>query len=889
MPNVQYEYTREPPQGAAERRYADGEPILYAYECVLLERDTGSRYIYTAVNVRSGVKEVLSRRANPLTTSGVEAMVEKISLSKAAGAGRLQADRPEKNHIGKENARLILNVVFRDILPQSGYAIREEQIALALHNLETIERRGVTLAEAEVGTGKTHAYLVPAIIAKRGRINDERNLNLYPGMPHADMSRMPIVIATSSIALQRAILTEYIPQLSRILLDGGVIKEPLTAVLRKGREHYLCERNLRSHLLFESNPDTRRVLEDLLMPASAIDLAEADVTPHVKRKISVSGRCSDVCPHRETCQYLAFREEAQSAKIDIQVCNHNYLLADTLMRAKGQTPLIPNYQILVIDEAQKFLSAARTMYGSELSSADAPGVLGNVGRMAFKREGFRNLALRAANKLCGESARLFKGLNAAAAVIADETGEEAENRSVGIDTGAARHIRNIRDISSRLLFILRVEAFYCKAAELLAWVRKRYGVSTENISLKKLLAEIGDENATREEQRELMHTQMVRLHQAICALQEIRRKAELEREQRMARKHSYNADRHLLISEKNNLNETIWKKARKLLPVERASGNASDWAIRLIWEVSRIQEQTAALARHNELICWLEQADDETKLCAIPKDLNDRLFRHQWGKGISTILTSGTLSAAGDFERTKQSLGLEPFGNMLTETTHPSPFDHRKNALLYIPEDMPFPNSKDQGYISAITDEIERLIIASHGHAAVLFTSYDAMGRVYAELSKRDLPFPMFRLDKGGVKEIERFKASDNGVLFASGALWEGIDIPGDSLSLLIIVKLPFPMPDAIGEYEQTQYPNFRAYLNSVLVPEMLIKLKQGFGRLIRTETDSGVVVILDSRVSSRGNYRGRALAALPECRVTASVNEVADFFKAKKQPDYFI
>jgi ATP-dependent DNA helicase DinG len=96
-------------------------------------------------------------------------------------------------------------------------------------------------------------------------------------------------------------------------------------------------------------------------------------------------------------------------------------------------------------------------------------------------------------------------------------------------------------------------------------------------------------------------------------------------------------------------------------------------------------------------------------------------------------------------------------------------------------------------------------------------------------------------------------------------------------------------MPDAIGEYEQTQYPNFRAYLNNVLVPEMLIKLKQGFGRLIRTESDSGCVAILDSRVNSHGNYRGRAFAALPECEVTSDIGAIERFYTAKKPPEYFI
>jgi len=224
----------------------------------------------------------------------------------------------------------------------------------------------------------------------------------------------------------------------------------------------------------------------------------------------------------------------------------------------------------------------------------------------------------------------------------------------------------------------------------------------------------------------------------------------------------------------------------------------------------------------------------------------------------------------------------------LSEATYPSPFNFRKNALLYFSENTPFPDITDKNYIRAITDEIERLVLASHGHAAVLFTSYDAMGRVFAELKKRNLSFPLHRLDKGGVKEIESFRKSGNGILFASGSLWEGIDILGDPLSMLIIVKLPFQVPDAISEYEKTQRPDFRTYLNSVLVPEMLVKLKQGFGRLIRAERDSGVVAILDCRINSAGTYRKRVSDTLPDCRVTSDIEDVIGFFDEKKTMEYF-
>jgi ATP-dependent DNA helicase DinG len=316
-------------------------------------------------------------------------------------------------------------------------------------------------------------------------------------------------------------------------------------------------------------------------------------------------------------------------------------------------------------------------------------------------------------------------------------------------------------------------------------------------------------------------------------------------------------------------------------------GTLSEWVVRLIWELRRLHDEAAKLAQYDELITWLETSGSASKLCAIPKDLNDRLFADQWSKGIPTILTSGTLSAAGDFSHTKRTLGLDRLGGKLTEISKPSPFNHRENSLLYISESMPFPDSFNKSYIAAITDEIERLIYASHGHATVLFTSYDAMGRVHAALTEKKLPFPLFRLDKGGVREIEKYKKSGNGVLFACNT-WEGIDIPGDALSMLIIVKLPFQVPDAIGEYEQTLYPNMGEYKRQVIVPEMLIKLKQGDGRLIRLESDTGCVAILDSRAALRGAYRERVIATLPNRRITGSIAEVRQLFIEKKDQSYF-
>jgi ATP-dependent DNA helicase DinG len=771
------EISRNVPRDIQIRTSDNIVPLFTAYGCVLMERDTGRSFIYTAVNLKNGKREVISRRQSPLLTSGVDAMVEKIRLSNVAGAGVMEADRPFGDGLALGNCRDMLNTLFKEIYPQHGYAIRKEQIDLAHHILDAINKRTVSLAEAEVGTGKTLAYLTAAILAKRGRLNGYWNMSFYTGTPYVDLMNMPIVIATSSIALQRAIVKDYIPALSDILLEHGVIKTPLTTALRKGREHYICERNLRSHLPFERNPSRKQILESLTKPTAPIDLAEIDgLTPYVKRKISVPDRCDKNCPNRDDCAYLRFRKNAESSDIDIQVCNHNYLLADTLRRRDGKRELIPNYQMIIIDEAHKFLQAARSMYGTELTSLSLSDIKDSIAELNLKNEDAQMLARWEAKKLFDENNSLFRGLLEAS--MNDDTDEEPDRFGVVFDYDAARHLRNIRDISGRLI---------------------------------------------------------------------------------------------------------------ELLVTKELAGNGKGRKAQLLWELEQVRDQAATFAQYNDLICWLEKGNEENRLCAIPKDLDVQLYDDLWCKGIPTILTSGTLSAGGDFSRIKRTLGIEHVGNRITETSKPSPFNFKDNALIYLSEKMPFPNQKDSNYILAAANEIERLINAAHGHAAVLFTSYKAMDMVWEQLEERGIPFPMFRLDKGGVREIERFKQSGNGVMFAAGALWEGIDIPGDALSLLIIVRLPFAVPDPISEYERSLYNGMDEYKSLVITPDMQVKLKQGAGRLIRIETDTGVIAIIDIRACPFASFHEYVLEALPDCEITNDPDRVEDFIRTVKDPEYYV
>ena len=191
-------------------------------------------------------------------------------------------------------------------------------------------------------------------------------------------------------------------------------------------------------------------------------------------------------------------------------------------------------------------------------------------------------------------------------------------------------------------------------------------------------------------------------------------------------------------------------------------------------------------------------------------------------------------------------------------------------------------------YYDSLAGEIAALLDAAHGHALVLFTSYAAMSAVKERLREMELAYPLFTLGRNAVHTTRQFKSKPGGVLLATGAAWEGFDFPGDCVSLLVIPRLPFPIPDALKEKEREQYPTLYSFLRGVVVPEMQIKLKQGFGRAIRLETDTCVVAILDERAARDQRYWKDVLAALPEMPVTQDIHQVEAFIRGVKPDSYF-
>jgi ATP-dependent DNA helicase DinG len=262
----------------------------------------------------------------------------------------------------------------------------------------------------------------------------------------------------------------------------------------------------------------------------------------------------------------------------------------------------------------------------------------------------------------------------------------------------------------------------------------------------------------------------------------------------------------------------------------------------------------------------------------------------------TAILTSATLSVKHQLQYFKNELGLvgtvtDPDTNQPTplvckDLVLPSPFSYQNNCLYYIPTPQQLPElPTDEAYWSSLLTQLEQLLEASQGRAFILFTSYQAMTKVAQQLIPRVF-YPIRQqgdLPRG--KLVDWFKKTPNSVLLATATFWEGIDIPGESLSLVVIDRLPFVTPDdpvhqaKVERMKQTGADWFGGYT----LPQAAIKLKQGVGRLIRSVDDRGVVALLDTRLRTKG-YGNTLLQSLPKAPLTHSLEEVQQFFKADIQ-----
>jgi len=308
--------------------------------------------------------------------------------------------------------------------------------------------------------------------------------------------------------------------------------------------------------------------------------------------------------------------------------------------------------------------------------------------------------------------------------------------------------------------------------------------------------------------------------------------------------------------------------------------------------LARVTEWREADARPREdaeggaapdVVRWVEVYAHSAVLYATPLDVG-RIFNAQIDAGERAwIFTSATLSVDGDFRHYQEEMGLAQAGTR----SWPSPYDFANQALLYVPEGLPDPNT--EGFVNAVIDAAWPVVRASAGHAFLLFTSLRAMERGHALLAERlaaeGLAWPLLLQGRAAKSELlERFRRSPNAVLVGSQSFWEGVDVKGEQLSVVVIDRLPFNPPDdpvLAACIERINRAGGNAFMDYQL-PRAVISLKQGAGRLIRDEADRGALVICDPRLVEK-HYGKRIWRALPPFRRTRSLAEVQAFFAGRR------
>jgi ATP-dependent DNA helicase DinG len=292
------------------------------------------------------------------------------------------------------------------------------------------------------------------------------------------------------------------------------------------------------------------------------------------------------------------------------------------------------------------------------------------------------------------------------------------------------------------------------------------------------------------------------------------------------------------------------------------------------FELRKETEFLMESSEHN-YVYWMDRRNKGVFLAATPIDVSGILREHLFERFDTVVLTSATLAVGGRFDFLKQRLGVPA----ALEKVLPTEFDYKNQALLYIPNRMP--DVRDPSFSAKAAEEITRMLEITRGRAFCLFTSYSQMNDVYARVLQT-VDFPLLLQGTSPRPALlEKFRNTPNAVLFATASFWQGVDVPGDQLSCVIVDKLPFAVPSdpIVAARVKTLQEEGRNAFSEYQVPEAVLALKQGFGRLIRARTDRGVLAILDNRIE-RMQYGKIFIASLPAYSITRDIQEVERFMQ---------
>lgn len=735
---------------------------------------------------------------------------------------------------------------------------RPGQRAMASAVANVLTNGGMLLAEAGTGTGKTLAYLIPAIL-----------------------NRKRVLVSTGTKNLQEQIYSKDVPTLARAL---GV---PFSATYMKGRGNYLCLHRFEQFKDGNSADSEKRLhltlIEEWVKHTDIGDRAEVDELPDDlpwwgEIAATTENCLGSSCPRMSDCYITRMRQRA--AESDVVIVNHHLLCADAAVRHHSFGEVIPECHVLVVDEAHQLEEIATQYFGITISN--------------FKFEELVADALRVVRIESGPFSR-YSGLGSFAAPTADNLPEADESSDYPSQGGfgfgggpsSSRSSKPAgkggRGASSGMSSVNARAGF--GGHEQIDMLRPGPG-RAEMRALVPLLDHI--DKASRSFFGDLQWNRP-------AAPASSSRSGRSSSVPRVAREMTLSADRAEgsarsagLFDERVRLSEEGLDFVGEAGMLLTSALDQLDGAIRLIKEASEdlqnvgrraaeLRDQLRFLLRINDpsYVYFLEIRGRGVHLKASPIDVSAIVREMLLDRMHATVLTSATLAVNGSFAYVRGRLGISG----AEEVRLPSEFDYKTQSLLYLPRRMPDP--RDTSFNTRVGDEAIEILRRTEGRAFVLFTSYAAMRAVEARVAAT-LPYPLFV--QGTAPRhvlLERFKQTANAVLLATSSFWQGVDVVGEALSCVIIDKLPFASPgdpitaarieainarggDAFGEYQ---------------VPLAILTLLQGLGRLLRHRTDRGILAILDPRLQTMG-YGRRFLASLPPSPITRNLDDITRFFE---------
>jgi ATP-dependent DNA helicase DinG len=678
------------------------------------------------------------------------------------------------------------------------YEQRPEQVRMAFTVAEAFDTDRIATIEAGTGTGKSLAYLIPALLW---------------ALDHGET----VIVSTNTINLQEQIMRKDLPLLQRS------IPERFQAVLVKGRANYLCQRRLRQALqetdLFSVNAHAQ--LRNLREWAENSHNGSRDELDHPPEPQVWSEICCEMdqcprtrCPHYQECFFHKARRKA--AQADILVANHALLLADLAVRAETENyssaAVLPVYSRIIFDEAHHLEDAASNSFSIRLNRFSFGTVLTHL---AHPRKPERGQLARWAGVLARELPESEDILYQQFHSLLEEAGTLCREL----------HQRNAQ-IFDELTRILEGDNGM-RAPHPVPW--RITGESVQDPIWQRFTESLP----------EISHTAS-----KISAII----------------KRIFTLEEHLPpnVSEKmvaastdlGGLNNRLSVLAQELETFLGVREDLCTWV-----------DVRKGSGRQRSALMWLNAAPIETAPI---------LHKHVYERFRAVIMTSATLSVNRSFKYFHQRSGVDLCtAPRRLELQLDSPFDFEHQALVAVPSDIPAPGSRT--YAEAIAPIIEHNIVTAGGGTFVLFTAYTLLHQLFQALEPSLFARGITCLRQGQAARhhlLQRYIDADSQVLFGTDSFWEGVDVPGKKLELVIITRLPFRVPTEpiqVARCEALEQEGKDPFMHFTL-PQAVIKLKQGFGRLIRHRNDRGVVIILDNRVSTRG-YGRMFLNSLPPAR----------------------